>query len=136
MQDDQARAGERVLVVEDDPEYLNYLRLRLGADGWEVHTATDGGAALALLSSQPCDALICDLHMPGVDGLELCRRVRADPRHHALPVMVLSGADESAAVGDVVGLGHVWYVRKGTSHERLRRTLRHLLDSALPQPVR
>ncbi len=136
MQDEMARPGEAVLVVEDDAEYLEVLRLRLDADGWDVHSATDGAAALELLTTSHCDAVICDLHMPGIDGLELCRRLRADERHHSLPVIVLSGAEESAAVGEVVGLGHVWYLRKGTTHQRLRRTLRHLLDSAIPQPAR
>ncbi len=135
MQDDRARAGERVLVVEDDAEYREYLRLRLGGDGWQVHTAHNGSDALEVLATDPCDALICDIHMPGVDGLELCRRLRADPRYRTVPVMILSGAEESAEIGKVVGLGHVWYLRKGTSHERLRRTLRHLLDSMRTQPA-
>lgn len=136
MQDDRAKPGERVLVVEDDAAYLEYLRLRLASDGWEVHTAHNGAEALDVLAGQPCDAVICDIRMPGVDGLELCRRLRADPRHRGLPVMILSGAEESAEVGQVVGLGHVWYLRKGTSHARLRRTLRHLLDSVLSQSAR
>lgn len=136
MHDDHARVGEQVLVVEDDPEFLEYLRLRLGTDGWAVHTAHNGAEALELLAAQPCDAVICDMRMPEMDGLELCRRLRADARYRTLPVMVLSGAEESADVGQVVGLGHVWYLRKGASHERLRRTLRNLLDSMLPQPTR
>ncbi|GAC1343258.1 MAG: hypothetical protein NVSMB29_15790 [Candidatus Dormibacteria bacterium] len=135
MHDDRAKPGERILVVEDDAEYREYLCLRLGADGWQVHTAHDGIEALDVLAAQPCDALICDIRMPGIDGLELCRRLRADPRYRTLPVMILSGAEESADVGQVVGLGHVWYLRKGTSPERLRRTLRHLLDSMGAQPA-
>jgi len=135
MRDDRARAGERVLVVEDDSDYLTYLGMRLGGDGWEVHTARNGAEALEALESQPCDAVICDIRMPVIDGLELCRRLRADPRHRTLPVMILSGAEDSGEIGKVVGLGHIWYLRKGASHARLRRTLRHLLDSALTQPT-
>jgi len=73
--------------------------------------------------------------MPRMGGLEFCRRLRGDARHRHLPIMILSGADESAAVGEVVGLGHIWYLGKGGGAGHVGRTLRHLIDSMVAQPA-
>jgi two-component system response regulator MprA len=69
--------GERVLIVEDDAGVRRMLERSLGAEGFEVATAADGGAALAAAEGTAPDLVVLDVAMPGMDGFEVCRRLRA-----------------------------------------------------------
>jgi two-component system response regulator MprA len=69
--------AERVLVVEDDAAVRRMLERSLGAEGFEVAGAADGGAALAATESAVPDLVVLDVAMPGLDGFEVCRRLRA-----------------------------------------------------------
>ena len=66
----------RVLVVDDDPKILSLLRRGLSFAGYAVDTAVDGEAALAAARDRPPDVVVLDVMLPGVDGLEVCRRLR------------------------------------------------------------
>jgi two-component system response regulator MprA len=68
---------ERVLVVEDDAAVRRMLERSLGAEGFEVTAAAEGGAALALAEAAAPDLVVLDVAMPGLDGFEVCRRLRA-----------------------------------------------------------
>jgi two-component system KDP operon response regulator KdpE len=81
-----------VLLVDDDPTLLGVLSRRLNREGLIVHTAPSGNAALAALDRSWPALLIVDLMMPGMDGFELCRRVK---RIADLPIIVLSSVDAS-----------------------------------------
>lgn len=80
----------RVLVVDDDPQVLGLLRLNFEMEGYEVSCANDGTEALEAVSREVPDLVVCDVMMPGIDGLEVVRRLRADPATAHLPVVVLS----------------------------------------------
>lgn len=69
--------GERVLVVEDDAAVRRMLERSLGAEGFEVTAAPDGGAALAAAEAKVPDLVVLDVAMPGLSGFEVCRRLRA-----------------------------------------------------------
>src|SRR2546423_2896533 len=89
-----------VLVVDDDAPILRMLQRTLAAEGYEVTTAGDGGAALAAVERAVPDVLVLDVAMPGLDGLAVCRRLRA--KGLALPILLLTARD---AVDDrVAGL--------------------------------
>jgi DNA-binding response OmpR family regulator len=83
-----------ILLVDDDPTIISALARRLSREGYQVQTAASGRAALQLLQNDWPALLIIDLMMPGMDGFELCRRVKliAD-----LPIIVLSAVDASEA---------------------------------------
>ncbi|HEX2141404.1 MAG TPA: response regulator transcription factor [Candidatus Limnocylindria bacterium] len=81
-----------VLLVDDDPTLLSVLSRRLSREGLEVRTASSGSAALAELDRAWPALLVVDLMMPGMDGFELCRRVK---RIADLPIIVLSAVDAS-----------------------------------------
>jgi DNA-binding response OmpR family regulator len=81
-----------ILLVDDDPTLLSVLARRLTREGWDVRTARSGNAALAALERAWPALLVVDLMMPGMDGFELCRRVK---RIADLPIIVLSAVDAS-----------------------------------------
>lgn len=81
-------AQRRILLVEDDADIADILRLNLSDEGYAVDWAGDGEAGLARLDGQIYDALLLDIMLPGIDGLEVCRRVRAMP--HYTPIIIIS----------------------------------------------
>lgn len=98
--------GQRhVLVVDDDPLILEVLETVLDLEEFRVTTATDGNAALRRLVEERPDVVVCDVMMPDVDGLEVCRRIKADPATATLPVVLLTARDrpEDRAAGEEAG---------------------------------
>jgi len=87
-----ARRGLRVLVVDDDQGVRQALRRGLAAEGFEVYDAADGLLALAQIAAQPPAVVVLDVAMPGMDGIEVVRRLRTEGR--TLPVCMLSARDE------------------------------------------
>ena len=81
-----------VLVVEDDADTREIFTLSLGAVGAQVRSVTSAEAALALLPTWRPDIVLCDLHLPGVDGYSLIEHVHADARWHAIPMISISGS--------------------------------------------
>lgn len=81
-----------VLVVEDDPDTREIFTLSLGAVGAQVRSVTSAEAALAMLATWRPDIMLCDLHLPGVDGYSLIEHVRADARYNAIPMISISGS--------------------------------------------
>lgn len=79
-----------VLTVDDASTIRKLVAFTLGKAGYQVVEAADGNAALAGLQRQPVDLVITDVNMPGMDGIELVRRIRALPSMRAVPVLVLT----------------------------------------------
>jgi two-component system response regulator MprA len=120
----------RILVVDDEPAVRDALERALRLEGYEVDLAADGSEALGLISKRPPDAVVLDLMMPRIDGLEVCRRMRAGGDR--TPVLVLTARD---AVSDrVTGLdaGADDYVVKPFALEELLARLRSVLRRSLP----
>ena len=121
-----------VLVVEDEPDIRNLIVHHLERDGFRCRTAASGGEALARVRSTPPDLVVLDLMLPGMDGLEVCRRLRGDPATAALPIIMLTAkADE---VDRVVGLelGADDYLAKPFSTKELVARVRAVLRRARP----
>ena len=76
-------ARTRVLVVEDEPSIAALVRMYLEREGFEVDTAADGPSALTAVAAHSPAAVVLDIGLPGVDGLEVCRRLRAAPGESA-----------------------------------------------------
>lgn len=93
-----------VFIAEDNPILLQGLERALTANGYIVNTAVDGRAILNLLEESPLpDILLLDVMMPGLSGIEVLDRVRADPRTADLPVVLITAAAEELVPGSVLG---------------------------------
>jgi DNA-binding response OmpR family regulator len=102
----------RVLCVDDDPQLLDAVRAVLQPQGVEVHTLDNPLHFWARLGEVKPDLLVLDIEMPYVNGIELCRVVRADPRHRALPVVFLTSRTEPESVYRVFAAGADDFVAK------------------------
>ncbi len=95
--------AKTVLVVEDDPDLQEVLRLTFEREGFRVLQAEGGARALDYARAAVPDVVVLDLMLPEMDGLEVCRRLRADPALQRVPVLMLTAKGEEADV--VIGLG-------------------------------
>lgn len=114
----------RILVVDDEPNLADTVAYNLRRDGYDVETAGDGTAALEAARVRPPDAMVLDLMLPGIDGLEVCRRVR---RTSSVPILMLTA--RTTETDRVVGLevGADDYLAKPFSMRELLARVRALL---------
>jgi len=119
-------------VVDDEPAVRQALQRALTFEGYDVRTAADGHAALDALLTDPADAILLDVAMPGVDGLEVCRRLRA--AGDRTPILMLTA--RHATADRVAGLdaGADDYLVKPFALEELLARLRALLRRTTPVP--
>jgi len=109
--------GQRVLVVDDDPTVSDVVRRYLERAEFEVMLAADGQGALDAVAGSRPDLVVLDLMLPGIDGLEVCRRLRAqDPQ---LPVVMLTALGDEADRVVGLSLGADDYVTKPFSPREL-----------------
>ena len=117
----------RILIVEDEPDLLRSLEYSLGQAGFEVLSAAQGAQAVRLALARDPDIVLLDLMLPDIDGVEVCRQLRAHPRTRATPIiMVTAKGDE---VDRIVGfeLGADDYVTKPFSVRELVLRVRAVL---------
>ena len=119
----------RILIIEDDEAILKFLRRGLAYEGYQVDTAIDGQSGLALARDYPPDLVVLDLMLPGIDGLEVCRRLRSGG---PVPILILTAKD---TVNDrVLGLdmGTDDYMVKPFNLDELLARVRALLRRSQP----
>jgi DNA-binding response OmpR family regulator/DNA-binding CsgD family transcriptional regulator len=101
-----------ILVVDDAPDSLRFLTDTLEGEGYGVRIARDGYAALASLAAELPDLVLMDAVMPGIDGFETTRRIKADPALASVPVIFMTGLSETENIVDGLAAGGVDYVKK------------------------
>jgi two-component system, OmpR family, response regulator MprA len=119
-----------ILVVDDEPAVRDSLRRALQLEGYEVELAGDGDEALKRLEGDGVDAIVLDVSMPRLDGLETCRRLRSAGK--TVPVLMLTARDEVADRVAGLDAGADDYVVKPFALEELLARLRALLRRAAP----
>lgn len=103
---------QRVLVVEDEEDIQSLLRYHLEKHGYRVECAANGAVANAAAVKFKPHLILLDLMLPGMDGLEICRRLKADPATAAVPVIMLTARSEEADIVAGLELGAIDYICK------------------------
>jgi two-component system chemotaxis response regulator CheY len=116
----------QILIVEDDPTLRLLLQATLESVA-TVRTVSDGREALAALRQQAVELAIIDLHMPHMDGLTLCRELRADPAFQSLRIVVASSDDDAEQVRTLQALGVSAFVKKPYTPSQIRQLVSSLL---------
>lgn len=119
--------SKTVLICDDDPLLLELLSHRLSGRGYEVATATDGGAAWKRLQDQRPDALVLDVMMPVVNGIELLRRIKEHPELAATPVLMLTARRQEKDIVGALDLGASDYLVKPFMPDELVARLNRLV---------
>ena len=122
------RAKQRILIVDDEPDTVELIEFNLRAGGYDISTAEDGAEAIRKARQATPDLIILDVMLPELDGLEVCKILRADPATSRIPVLMLTA--KAAEVDRILGLelGARDYVTKPFSPRELILRVRNLLN--------
>ncbi|MBW3670380.1 MAG: fused response regulator/phosphatase [Acidobacteria bacterium] len=119
--------GETILVIDDNEDDLALMRRVLGRNGYSVLLAEGGAEGLEKMLAGSPDAVLVDYRMPGMDGYEVSRRIKADERNRNIPVLILTGADSSENMVAGLDAGADDFVTKSADVEVILARLRALL---------
>lgn len=133
----EANRRDIVLLVDDSPDALGFLTEALEASGYSVLIATSGHAALSIVARISPDLILLDAVMPGMDGFETCRSLKADPVVAQVPVIFMTGLTETEHVVKALESGGVDYLTKPINIDELRARIRvHLSNARSAQSAR
>jgi two-component system alkaline phosphatase synthesis response regulator PhoP len=120
-------AHESILAVEDDEDILELLKYNLAKEGYRVTAVTLGEDGLQLARSTAPDLILLDLMLPGMDGLEVCRRLKLDAKTRQVPIIMLTAKGEEADIVTGLELGAEDYITKPFSTRVLLARVRAVL---------
>ena len=121
---------EKILIIEDEEKILHFLRRGLAFEGYQVETATDGQTGLELAEADPPDLVILDWMLPGMDGLEVCRRLRSGG---SIPILMLTAKDSISDRVRGLDAGADDYLVKPFALDEVLARIRALLRRAKPE---
>lgn len=105
-------AGESVLIVDDNPLNLRLVSFLLTANGYVVHTAANAEDALIFLATTTPDLILMDIQLPGMDGLELTKMLKADPKYKDVPIVAITAYAMKGDKEKALGMGCNGYIAK------------------------
>jgi len=121
------RTPPLILIVDDNPTNLDILQARLRANNYEVITAADGEAGLAMAREKQPDLMLLDIMMPKMDGIEVCRRIKGDPSLPFLPIIMVTAKADSKDVVAGLEAGGDEYLTKPVDHAALVARVKSML---------
>jgi two-component system alkaline phosphatase synthesis response regulator PhoP len=124
---------EKILVVDDDEDILELVRYNLTKEGYRVSCALSGEQAISKATEDFPDLIVLDLMLPGIDGLEVCRRIKSRPEVSRIPIIMLTAKSEEADIVTGLELGSDDYVTKPFSPRVLLARIRSVLRRRRPQ---
>ncbi|NWJ47701.1 MAG: response regulator transcription factor [Chloroflexi bacterium] len=131
IQPEKPNTSSRILVIDDEPGIVDFIELGLGYEGYEVLTASDGKTGLQLALSEIPDLIILDLMLPGIDGFELCQKLRQTSK---VPVIMLTARDELDDRVRGLDLGADDYLTKPFQFKELAARIRAVLRRGSNSP--
>ena len=120
-------SATKVVVIEDEPDILELIEYNLRREGFEVATATTGRSGLSVIGREKPDIVLLDLLLPGLDGLDVCRRLRSVDSTRDLPIIMVTARGEESDVVLGLGVGADDYIHKPFSPRELIARLRAVL---------
>lgn len=130
---------ETILVIEDERDIRELLKFQLQQEGFKIETAETGEQALKILKTTKVSLILLDLMLPGMDGLEICRRLKSKPKTRDIPIIILTAKGSEADIVKGLGLGADDYVGKPFSSKvliaRIRTVLRRPTAMKTDTPV-
>ena len=119
--------NQHILVVDDERDILELVKYNLDKEGYHVTVVESGEDALAATRTKLPDVVVLDLMLPGVDGLEVCRRLKSDPRTQSIPIVMLTAKGSEADIVAGLELGAADYVTKPFSPRVLTARIKAVL---------
>ncbi len=125
----------KILVIEDDPSALRFVQYALEQEGYQVLTAANGVKGLKMAQEEEPDLLVLDVLLPGMDGFEVCHRLKKEPATAKLHILMLSvkGRESDRNMGLTVGADQ--YLTKPTGPAELLASVRRLVEHKGAAPV-
>ncbi|MEQ8768334.1 MAG: response regulator [Planctomycetota bacterium] len=117
----------KIVVIEDEPDILEVIQYNLSREGFEVECARDGEMGLRLVQRVAPDLVLLDLMLPGVDGVELCRKLKDDDLTRNIPVIMVTAKGEESDIVLGLGMGADDYVTKPFSPKELTARIKAVL---------
>ncbi len=131
-------ANESILIVDDEEDVLELVRYNLDKNGYKIITATSGEEAIDKARGKTPDLIILDLMLPGIDGLEVCKKLKSDVKTERIPIIMLTAKGEESDIVTGLELGADDYVTKPFSPKvltaRIRRILHRTISRDLERP--
>lgn len=127
-------AKPKILVVDDEPDLVDLLRLRLEQKGFEVQSAHDGLQVFTRLEEQKPDLIILDVMMPKMDGFEVLKRLKASEETSRIPVIMLTAKVRSQDILHGYELGADYYLTKPFTTSQLLLAVNVFLNGKNPSP--
>jgi len=126
---------QKILVVDDEEDILELLKFNLSREGYQVLCAVSGEQALRLVRPENPDLIVLDLMLPGIDGLEVTRRLKNDPDTKNIPIVMLTAKGEEADIVTGLELGADDYITKPFSPRILVARIRAVLRRKIKEPL-
>jgi DNA-binding response OmpR family regulator len=122
----------RILAVDDEKNVVRLIQIHLEKLGYDVMGATDGEAALSLIAENPPDLVVLDINMPKMNGFEVLRRLKAEPKTACVPVIIVTARRQPADIAHGYTAGARWYLNKPFQIAELGQLVRRVLDECRP----
>ncbi len=119
---------KKILIIEDDPSFSRAITHILEKESYDVISATNGMAGLRMAKSENPDLLILDVMLPGLDGFEICNRLRQDPLTEKLPIIMLSAKGQEIDKTTGLKVGASEYLTKPIDRTLLLEKINSLLN--------
>lgn len=123
---------KRILVVDDEPDFCTIVQVQLEKEGFEVELAYNGEDGLEKIRANPPDVIVLDVMMPGKDGYEVCKELKADEKYADIPVILLTAVASHVTStryshADGMSTEADDYIAKPASAEEITQSIRRLL---------
>lgn len=121
---------QTILIADDDRRNRMLLETLLRFDGYDVHCADSGQAALEAIASEPTDLILLDLMMPDMDGFEVVRRLKADPATRRIPVIAVTALDDASSQARLASAGVSEIITKPIDRWELKTRIQRILEES------